>query len=218
MILRVRFSCVAVLLLILNIDYGFNQSVSCLCAPQCRKSSPIPRPSGPPAGTARASWNGCYRQEGLLPYFAVETVLVLQNQVSFFAQVYIFGGRIVQATISRSGNQSDVLQHSHIDNHFFAFDTLKEVWERLPDGPLGTMLYDFVFLSVGRSIFLHGGETPDGVTKATLWRVRLFSDAGLRPLWSMMGAEGIGARKQHCAAELNDTVFFWGGKSGDVDD
>jgi hypothetical protein len=122
----------------------------------------------------------------------------------------------MEAALSGELDHTDALQHGNVHNRFFAFDTIKQVWQRLPDGPLSTMLYDFVFISVGHNIYLHGGETRDGATKATLWKVHLYTDPGLSlsPLWSVLGVQGIGARKQHCAAELNGTIFFWGGKSG----
>ncbi len=134
-----------------------------------------------------------------------------------FAQIYIFGGKAIEPSESGVMSQPEALpQHGIVTATMAVYDTVKQVWERLPDGPVGTMLYDFVFVPHERSIYLHGGVTSEGVTKATLWSVRLFVDAAIRPLWTMMGMEGIGARSQHCAAALNGTLFFWGGVSGDA--
>jgi hypothetical protein len=137
--------------------------------------------------------------------------------IALFAQIYVFGGRAIEPSESGGMSQPEALpQYGRVNSHFFSFDTVKKVWQRLPDGPVGTMLYDFVFVPHERSVYLHGGVTSEGLTKATLWSVRLFTDAAMRPLWTMVGVEGIGARSQHCAAGLNGTLFFWGGVSGDA--
>ncbi len=132
------------------------------------------------------------------------------------AQIYVFGGKVFESRAWSDANQSDILTSVSVANDFFLYDVSKQTWQRLPDGPPSTALYDFVFLSFENQLILHGGSSSEGETKATLWQVQLFKDSSLDPQWYMLGGGGIGARKQHCAAEVNGTVFFWGGKSGKV--
>jgi hypothetical protein len=130
--------------------------------------------------------------------------------LSLSEQVYLYGGKLLKSMEWSPSSQSN----SIATNSFFEYDTVKQLWRALPDGPPGAVLFDFVFLEVDSKLFLHGGQTSGGVAKATLWQVQIFSSSALNPLWTMLGTDGIGARKQHCAAELNGTIFFWGGKSG----
>ena len=110
-------------------------------------------------------------------------------------------------------------------NHLFSMETntankIPE-WARLPDAPAGATLFDFAMVAVNGALWIHGGETADGDTRPTLWKVELFDDLGtdaygdqlpaLDPLWSVLGYEGMGARKQHCAAAIGDVIYFFGG-------
>jgi hypothetical protein len=142
------------------------------------------------------------------------------------AQIYLVGGKTLSASAGNASGDSRYM----VTNHLFSMETNTPnkipVWARLPDGPAGSVIFDFTMVAVTNSLWIHGGESSDGGTRPTLWSVQVFDHldkdalggdgdaAPLDPLWSVLGYQGMGARKRHCAAAIGEAIYFFGGETG----
>jgi hypothetical protein len=140
------------------------------------------------------------------------------------AQIYLFGGKTMSAAPAINSSEQQAPEYN-VTNNLFSLETDTAdkipVWKRLPDGPPGVAVFDFVMVAVNDALWIHGGETADGEARPTLWSIQTFDNVDtsafggapvdLEPLWSVHGFQGMGARKRHCAAAIGDTMYFFGG-------